>query len=126
MQFIHLDGDEGARCVDLAFFPSLSFFLSWLSFFGYSHLTGGWSGGQADYVRVPYGEPLHLTERKAKACRPISMHNNPRESLTPNTKAELNLLKLPREEELSDLVSVRGTPSVRVCTARVCAVSSLL
>lgn len=24
-------------------------------FFGYSHMTGGWSGGQADYVRVPYG-----------------------------------------------------------------------
>lgn len=27
------------------------------SYFGYSHLTGGWSGGQADYVRVPYGKP---------------------------------------------------------------------
>ena len=25
-------------------------------FFGYSHLTGGWAGGQADYVRVPFAE----------------------------------------------------------------------
>ncbi|ODO10698.1 hypothetical protein I350_01295 [Cryptococcus amylolentus CBS 6273] len=25
-------------------------------FFGYSHLTGGWPGGQSEYVRVPYGE----------------------------------------------------------------------
>ena len=25
-------------------------------FFGYSHLTGGWQGGQAEYVRVPVGE----------------------------------------------------------------------
>jgi len=24
-------------------------------FFGYSHLTGGWQGGQAEYVRVPAG-----------------------------------------------------------------------
>lgn len=26
-------------------------------FFGYSHLTGGWDGGQAEYVRVPFGAP---------------------------------------------------------------------
>jgi threonine dehydrogenase-like Zn-dependent dehydrogenase len=25
--------------------------------FGYSHLAGGYQGGQADFVRVPYGEP---------------------------------------------------------------------
>lgn len=25
-------------------------------FFGYSHLTGGYQGGQADFVRVPFGE----------------------------------------------------------------------
>ena len=24
--------------------------------FGYSHLTGGYSGGQAEYVRVPYAD----------------------------------------------------------------------
>lgn len=24
-------------------------------FFGYSHLTGGWEGGQAEFVRVPFG-----------------------------------------------------------------------
>ena len=29
--------------------------------FGYSHMTGGWSGGQADYVRVPYGTCRVLT-----------------------------------------------------------------
>ena len=28
--------------------------------FGYSHLTGGWDGGQAEYARVPFGaRPLH-------------------------------------------------------------------
>lgn len=26
-------------------------------FSGYSHLTGGYAGGQADYARVPFGEP---------------------------------------------------------------------
>ncbi|XAO27185.1 hypothetical protein I312_106027 [Cryptococcus bacillisporus CA1280] len=26
------------------------------AFFGYGHLTGGWPGGQAEYVRVPFGE----------------------------------------------------------------------
>lgn len=25
-------------------------------FFGYGHMTGGWPGGQSEYVRVPYGE----------------------------------------------------------------------
>ena len=25
-------------------------------FFGYSHLTGGFAGGQAEYVRVPFGD----------------------------------------------------------------------
>lgn len=25
-------------------------------FYGYSHLTGGWQGGQAEYVRVPFGK----------------------------------------------------------------------
>ena len=24
--------------------------------FGYSHFTGGFAGGQAEYVRVPYGD----------------------------------------------------------------------
>ena len=26
--------------------------------FGYAHLTGGWEGGQAEYLRVPFGEPI--------------------------------------------------------------------
>ena len=31
-------------------------------FHGYSHLTGGWEGGQAEYARVPFGEfqPLYV------------------------------------------------------------------
>ncbi|HEX5057787.1 MAG TPA: zinc-dependent alcohol dehydrogenase [Kofleriaceae bacterium] len=38
--------------------------------FGYSHLTGGFSGGQAEYVRVPYADfgplkvPRHLPDEK--------------------------------------------------------------
>ena len=27
-----------------------------VSFFGYTHLTGGWDGGQAEFVRVPYAD----------------------------------------------------------------------
>lgn len=27
-----------------------------LGMFGYSHFTGGFAGGQAEYVRVPYGD----------------------------------------------------------------------
>lgn len=36
--------------------------------FGYSHLLGGYSGGQAEYLRVPYADvgpimaPAHLTD----------------------------------------------------------------
>jgi len=28
--------------------------------FGYSHLTGGYSGGQAEYLRVPYADTTHI------------------------------------------------------------------
>lgn len=28
--------------------------------FGYSHLTGGYAGGQAEYVRVPYADQTHV------------------------------------------------------------------
>ena len=28
--------------------------------FGYSHLTGGYSGGQAEYVRVPFADTTHI------------------------------------------------------------------
>ncbi|EUC58590.1 alcohol dehydrogenase [Rhizoctonia solani AG-3 Rhs1AP] len=40
-------------------------------FFGYSHLTGGFPGGQAEYVKVPYGNvnllpiPDHVTDEQA-------------------------------------------------------------
>lgn len=40
--------------------------------FGYSHLTGGFAGGQAEYVRVPYGEanllklPDNVPDEKGK------------------------------------------------------------
>ena len=29
-------------------------------FFGYSHFTGGFAGGQAEFVRVPFGEANRL------------------------------------------------------------------
>jgi threonine dehydrogenase-like Zn-dependent dehydrogenase len=32
-------------------------------FFGYTHLTGGWDGGQAEYVRVPFGKLSRLAGR---------------------------------------------------------------
>ncbi|GAB5036858.1 Hypothetical protein NocV09_05100270 [Nannochloropsis oceanica] len=37
-------------------------------YFGYSHLTGGWAGGQADYVRVPFAEQnlLKVPENHAR------------------------------------------------------------
>ena len=28
--------------------------------FGYTHLTGGYAGGQADYVRVPFADTTHI------------------------------------------------------------------
>src|ERR671921_2576251 len=28
--------------------------------FGYTHLTGGYAGGQAEYVRVPYADKTHI------------------------------------------------------------------
>lgn len=40
-------------------------------FFGYSHFTGGFAGGQAEYVRVPFGEinclavPDEVTDEQA-------------------------------------------------------------
>lgn len=40
-------------------------------FFGYSHLAGGFPGGQAEYVRVPFGEvnllkiPDNVTDEQA-------------------------------------------------------------
>ncbi|PSC68261.1 Sorbitol dehydrogenase [Micractinium conductrix] len=39
-------------------------------FFGYSHMTGGWDGGQAEYVRVPFADlntlkvPANLTDEQ--------------------------------------------------------------
>jgi hypothetical protein len=44
-------------------------------FFGYSHLTGGYDGGQADYVRVPFGmnythlDNLSLYQMLCHTCR---------------------------------------------------------
>jgi threonine dehydrogenase-like Zn-dependent dehydrogenase len=31
--------------------------------FGYSHLLGGYAGGQAEYLRVPYGLPFEYSSR---------------------------------------------------------------
>jgi hypothetical protein len=36
--------------------------------FGYSHLTGGYAGGQAEYVRVPYSDigPIVICGRRRR------------------------------------------------------------
>ena len=39
------------------------------AYFGYSHLTGGWAGGQADYVRVPFAE-MNLLKVGSEAAHP--------------------------------------------------------
>ena len=28
--------------------------------FGYTHLTGGYAGGQAEYLRVPFADTTHI------------------------------------------------------------------
>lgn len=44
--------------------------------FGYSHFTGGFAGGQAEYVRVPYGDvnllklPDSVPDEKGKCLSP--------------------------------------------------------
>lgn len=38
------------------------------SFFGYTHLTGGWDGGQAEFVRVPYADLNCLKVGQTGAC----------------------------------------------------------
>jgi len=52
-------------------------------FFGYSHFTGGFPGGQAEYVRVPKGQSPDDTYRPA-AC-----------ILTVNAAGNVNLLPIP-------------------------------
>ena len=48
--------------------------------FGYSHLTGGFAGGQAEYVRVPYGDvnllklPDNIPDEKGKLLHRIQIH----------------------------------------------------
>ncbi|KAI8462561.1 MAG: GroES-like protein [Monoraphidium minutum] len=56
-------------------------------FFGYSHLTGGWQGGQAEYVRVPVGE-----------CDFV------RTCVFVGRAADVNVLKVPRELEDEQVV----------------------
>ena len=34
--------------------------------FGYTHLTGGYAGGQAEYVRVPYADVAPVNSRRAQ------------------------------------------------------------
>lgn len=42
--------------------------------FGYSHFTGGFAGGQAEWVRVPYGDvnllklPPSVPDEKGQCC----------------------------------------------------------
>lgn len=42
-------------CKSVQFISNLICVCVCVGFFGYSHLTGGYEGGQADYVRVPFG-----------------------------------------------------------------------
>ena len=64
-------------------FTALSYFHSHLmdectAILGYSHLLGGFAGGQAEYVRVPLGDvnllkiPDNLPDEKGK-CDPITL-----------------------------------------------------
>lgn len=54
---------------DMGFFFGTDFLFEGI--FGYSHMTGGWDGGQAQYVRVPYADtmvlkvPAHLPDLSA-------------------------------------------------------------
>lgn len=40
--------------------PAKMFGHSTAGLFGYSHLTGGYAGGQADFVRVPFADQTHI------------------------------------------------------------------
>ncbi|PRW58268.1 glutathione-dependent formaldehyde dehydrogenase [Chlorella sorokiniana] len=44
-------------------------------FFGYTHLTGGWDGGQAEYVRVPYAD-LNCLKVLLSDILPTAWHSN--------------------------------------------------
>lgn len=49
--------ERSNRNADLA---AKAFGHSTAGLFGYSHLTGGYAGGQAEYVRVPYADSTHI------------------------------------------------------------------
>ncbi|KAJ5612871.1 hypothetical protein N7510_006065 [Penicillium lagena] len=59
---------ESASCPSLIYRTS---FDSSIGIFGYSHFTGGFAGGQAEYIRVPYGNvnllpiPADVPDEKA-------------------------------------------------------------
>lgn len=52
-------GDEPQVCLLISIrrvFAPICSSLMYLGMFGYSHFTGGFAGGQAEFVRVPYGD----------------------------------------------------------------------
>ena len=52
-QFSACDNSNPAETADM---PEFLFGYPMTGVFGYSHLTGGYAGGQAEYVRVPYSD----------------------------------------------------------------------
>src|SRR6201985_2485478 len=52
-QFAACDNSHPAGAADMS---EVSYGYSMTGAFGYSHLTGGYAGGQAEYVRVPYAD----------------------------------------------------------------------
>jgi threonine dehydrogenase-like Zn-dependent dehydrogenase len=66
-QFSCCDNSNPAQTADAS---ELQYGYAMTGVFGYSHLTGGYAGGQAEYVRVPYSDvgplvvPDHLSDDK--------------------------------------------------------------
>jgi len=45
--------------------------------FGYTHLTGGYQGGQAEYVRVPFADAGPVASRRARSTPASSLPTPP-------------------------------------------------
>ena len=60
-----------------AYLPEQLFGETTAGIFGYSHLTGGFAGGQAEYLRVPLAELCDIAPPTAAPVHPIA-HASPR------------------------------------------------
>ena len=65
--------------------------------FGYSHLTGGYWGGQAEYLRVPYGDVNCL-----RIPGPVSASSPSNSATTPNPDGSATTTKNEEHEYLPD------------------------